>query len=291
MLGETLLCQIPGEDPLLRPIFEKMVQFDGGGVSYASLRPNHFPEHTDPNFKVAVPFEGTSIQATWQTASGQRQQQYVKHGDVSILPANLPHETILENNLEIVVISIKPSLIEQVSDELDARNVEIPEKWAVQDTLIRQLGVELRREFQLEFFRPLYAESVIHVLATRLIRHYSVISPIPKKSTTKLPPQKLQQVVDYINIQLDQNITLVELSEVAKMSPYRFSRAFKQSTGLPPHQYLLSCRIERAKTLLSNSQRTISEIAYELGFASHSHFTLTFRRFTGTTPQVYRDNL
>ena len=73
------------------------------------------------------------------------------------------------------------------------------------------------------------------------------------------------------------------------MSQYRFARAFKQSTGIPPHQYLLSQRIERAKKLLALTQLQIADISYHLGFASQSHFTATFRRFTKVTPKAYRN--
>ena len=73
------------------------------------------------------------------------------------------------------------------------------------------------------------------------------------------------------------------------MSQYRFARAFKQSTGIPPHQYLLSQRIERAKKLLTLTQLQIADISYQLGFASQSHFAATFRRFTKVTPKVYRN--
>jgi AraC family transcriptional regulator len=59
------------------------------------------------------------------------------------------------------------------------------------------------------------------------------------------------------------------------MSQYRFARAFKQSTGLPPHQYLLGQRVERAKKLLIEKQLPIVDISYQLGFASQSHFTAT----------------
>lgn len=108
-------------------------------------------------------------------------------------------------------------------------------------------------------------------------------------STSQLSPQKLQNTIDYIHARLGQNITLSELADVAQMNEYRFARAFKSSTGLTPHQYLLLQRIEMAKKLLTLKQLSIAEISYQLGFASQSHFANTFVRFTKVTPKVYQN--
>ena len=108
-------------------------------------------------------------------------------------------------------------------------------------------------------------------------------------STAQLSAQKLQRTIDYIHARLGQDITLSELADVAQMNPYRFARAFKSSTGITPHRYLLLQRIEQAKKLLTLNQLSIAEISYQLGFASQSHFANTFVRFTKVTPKVYRN--
>ncbi len=140
---DTLLCSIPGDNPPL-PLFEKMVRLNGNdsGVSYACQDPNYFPEHTDPHIKIAVPFERISMWASWQTAGGQRKQQYVRQEHVMIFPANLPHETTHENQVEMIVINLEPLLVEQITDELTTgKSIEIVEQWAARDPLIHQLGV------------------------------------------------------------------------------------------------------------------------------------------------------
>lgn len=72
------------------------------------------------------------------------------------------------------------------------------------------------------------------------------------------------------------------------MSPYHFSRMFKLSTGLPPHQYVMRQRIERAKALLTNTDLPVGVVAQEVGFASPSHFAQQFRRLVGTAPRFFR---
>jgi len=71
------------------------------------------------------------------------------------------------------------------------------------------------------------------------------------------------------------------------MSLWHFSRMFKQSTGLSPHQYLIRERIEAAKRLLVKPETSLEKIATELGFSDQSHLITVFRRFTGLTPKQY----
>jgi AraC family transcriptional regulator len=282
-----LLCQTPREHPLPL-IFERTLQLNAGSIFYASSNPNHFPEHSVPKIKISVPLGKASFQAFWQTSAGQRKQKHVRSGHICVLPANLPHEVVLESKQEMISIDFEPAFIEQLAEELTGKNVEIIEQWTAQDPLIQQLGIDLHKELH-SSPRLLYIESVIQVLATHLVRHYCTNPIAIADAVSKLSAQSLQQTIDYIHARLEQDITLSELAEVVQISQYRFARAFKQSTGIPPHQYLLMQRVERAKKLLIEKQLPIVDISYQLGFASQSHFAATFRRFTNLTPKVYRN--
>ena len=81
------------------------------------------------------------------------------------------------------------------------------------------------------------------------------------------------------------------MAELAQLSPYHFSRAFKQTFGVPPHQYLTSRRIERAKSLLAQRKLSVTEIGLDVGFSETSSFTSAFRKVTGETPTDYRRSL
>ena len=275
-------------DPLPSSTFETALHFTGSVIAYVGSCAKHSPEHSDPRFKISIPLTGASIQVSWQTASGQQKQQHIKSGCVSVIPADLPHESIIEQPSEMIFIAYEPWWLQQLADELTGKPVEIDAQWTARDPLITQLGTELQTEFKRGQPRRLYAESVTTVLATHLIRRYASQRLQVRATSDTLPPQTLQQIADYIHSRLEQNIELIELAQVAGMSQYRFVRAFKQSTGLPPHQYMLSCRVERAKHLLRNTQLSLAEISYSLGFASQSHFTATFRRLTTITPKAYR---
>ncbi|MGB6016783.1 MAG: helix-turn-helix transcriptional regulator, partial [Nodosilinea sp.] len=74
----------------------------------------------------------------------------------------------------------------------------------------------------------------------------------------------------------------------AGMSAHYFSQLFKQSTGFAPHQYVIRCRVERAKTLLAQPHTPIADIAYQVGFAHQSHLNRHFKRLVGVTPGQWR---
>ena len=103
-----------------------------------------------------------------------------------------------------------------------------------------------------------------------------------------LPRYKLQRVTDYIQDNLREELTLENISQTLSMSPYHFAHAFRQALGLPPHRYVISCRIDRAKSLLRNTDLSVTEIAHQVGYASQSHFSVAFHKVTGQTPRRYR---
>ena len=112
--------------------------------------------------------------------------------------------------------------------------------------------------------------------------------PVEGFPTRGLPSLGLRRVCDFIQDNLNQRLTLMELSTVVHMSPYHFAHLFKQSTGVPPHRFVLGQRIARASLLLRSARLSIAEVARLVGFRTPSHFTTAFRRMTGITPSAYR---
>jgi AraC family transcriptional regulator len=132
-----------------------------------------------------------------------------------------------------------------------------------------------------------YAEALgsvlIHELA-RLERNGSEIATF----RGGLAGWQQKKIADYIEGHLDEEISLQHLAEIAQLSRYHFARAFKHSFGLPPHRYHMSRRMERAKSLLEERARSVTEVGLMLGFAETSSFTTSFRRAVGVTPSDYR---
>jgi AraC-like DNA-binding protein len=103
-----------------------------------------------------------------------------------------------------------------------------------------------------------------------------------------LAPGITRRISEYIDSHLGESISLEAMAEMAGLSVNHFARAFRQSTGLAPHAYLVQRRIEQAERLLSRTDLPLSQIALAVGFSDHSHFARHFRRLTGATPSVAR---
>jgi AraC-like DNA-binding protein len=103
-----------------------------------------------------------------------------------------------------------------------------------------------------------------------------------------LPPRVVRRVREYIDDNIDQRISVVLLAGLANLSVCYFVRAFKQSTGITPHDFLIRQRVERTKQLLSGTDMPLSEIALAAGFADQSHFSRRFRQYVGMSPRDYR---
>jgi AraC-like DNA-binding protein len=114
------------------------------------------------------------------------------------------------------------------------------------------------------------------------------IAESPPPNRGGLSPARTHRICEYINFNLDQNISLEALAEMAGLSTHHFARAFKQTVGMPPHGYVLQRRIEHAQQMLRNTDLPMSEIALSAGFSDQSHLARHFRRITGMSPSVVR---
>jgi len=103
-----------------------------------------------------------------------------------------------------------------------------------------------------------------------------------------LPSCRLRRVTEYIQQNLDKDLTLTELAAVVYMSPYHFARLFKYSTGVPPHRFVVRQRIAHACACLATPELSIAQISLMVGVKRPSHFTTVFRRVLGITPSAYR---
>jgi AraC family transcriptional regulator len=96
-------------------------------------------------------------------------------------------------------------------------------------------------------------------------------------------------VVEYIEEHLEAGPSLEQLAAVAHLSVYHFARQFKAATGLPPHQYVILRRVERARQLLqTGSDFSLAEVAASAGFSDQSQFSHHFKRLVGVTPRQFR---
>jgi AraC family transcriptional regulator len=103
-----------------------------------------------------------------------------------------------------------------------------------------------------------------------------------------LPPRVVRRIREHIDANIDQRIRVDDLANLANLSVCYFVRAFKQSVGVTPHDYLIRRRVERTMEMLSRTDMPLSEIALAAGFADQSHCARRFRQHVGMSPRDYR---
>jgi AraC family transcriptional regulator len=135
---------------------------------------------------------------------------------------------------------------------------------------------------------PLAAESLANVLAVHLIRHVLAPRQPARRRDGTLPRARLRAVAEYVEEHLDAALTLNQLAAVAHLSAYHFARQFKAATGLPPHQYVIMRRVERARHLLqAGTDLSLAEVAAHAGFSDQSQFARHFKRLVGVSPRRF----
>jgi AraC family transcriptional regulator len=214
------------------------------------------------------------------------------NGRVDIIPAFLSHSTNWDREVEFSVIAICPTLLNRVTQELIPREIELIPQVSIDDPIIQQLALALKLEIQTGCMSgKLFGESLGTALAARLVANYAVSKPSLEVKASGLPQSQLKRVIDYMKANLTEDLSILDLAKLAGMSESHFSRGFKQSMGIPPYQYLIQQRVERAKKLLEKRSLSISTIALDCGFANQTHLTKVFRQITGMTPKAYQRRL
>jgi len=131
----------------------------------------------------------------------------------------------------------------------------------------------------------MYGEALSTALAVHLLREYGAAVLGPKRQYGGLPREKLVRAVEYIQDQLDTDLTVSGIAQAVGLSPDHFTRLFKESTGQSPYRYVVEARVRKAKELLTTGKFTISEAAYHVGFVDQSHLTRHFKRIFGLPPK------
>jgi AraC family transcriptional regulator len=214
------------------------------------------------------------------------------HGDIDIIPAGLPSLWEINRKDTALVLSVAPELLAVVAGEfdLDPCRIEIRNRFQVRDAQLENLGWALKAEMECGYpSGRLYVDGLALSVATRLVRaHNSRSLPELGEQNGGLSDRRLRQVLSYIEEHLSQDISLGDIAAVAGLSVSHFKSLFRESVGLPAHQYLIRRRVDRAKSLLHEGKLSVSQIALETGFAHQSHLAHHMRRVLGVSPKKLR---
>jgi AraC family transcriptional regulator len=214
-------------------------------------------------------------------------------GAIAVVPAGIPARYRWSGFMDTLNIYLEPGLVARVAAQafdLDPARLTVPPLDGVDLPHLRAAMGAVDAELVAGGAGgPLAAESLANVLAVHLIRHVLTPRQPERGRDGTLPRARLRAVVEYIEEHLDAGPTLGQMAAVARLSPYHFARQFKAATGLPPHQYVIARRIERAKQLLQEgTDLSLAEVAAHAGFSDQSQFTYHFKRIAGVTPGQFR---
>jgi AraC family transcriptional regulator len=252
-----------------------------------------------PDDHVAAVYLGRSPADIRLKVDGRVYTGRFHNGEIAVVPLGTPWEGAWKRSADDALeMRLRDALLREVAQsvDVDPDGIEIVNRLCVPDPQIERIGLSLKAEAETEGMlgSRLYAESLANALAISLIRNHSSLGgKAVRKATAErtggLSKRALREAIDYIGDNLaNKDLTLAEIAGAAHMSPYHFSRLFKESTGRAPHQYVIERRVRRAKELLGGSTLPIAEIALLCGFTHQSHLNKHFKRLLGVNPKALR---
>lgn len=176
-----------------------------------------------------------------------------------------------------------PESWRSLMQELPLHQVELAPLLDFEDPLVVQMMTVIAGDAAGVADR-LLVDALNTAIAVRVLRRFAKSPTMAWNPLPGLSRARLRRVLDYVEAHLDSPLSLGDLAAVACLSPYHFSRSFKQSVGVAPHRYVMERRMERARHLILRSDMPLSDIAAAVGFDSQASFTYRFGREAGVSP-------
>lgn len=221
-------------------------------------------------------------------------RRVVPAGGIHLVPGGMSFGFRLFEQLDTLHVYIRRTVIEEIAAEMavgDPTNIDIDGNFVESDVQMKNLLSAVM--FALEdgdYATALYVDCLSRAVASRLVRNYSnarLRQASPFSSST-IGGVIVKEAIAYMQDNLDRSIGLDDIAAVINRSPSHFARQFRNEMGVPPYQYLVNLRLDKAQTLLRETRISVAEVAFECGFTHQEHLTRLFRRRFHTTPAAYR---
>jgi AraC family transcriptional regulator len=214
-------------------------------------------------------------------------------GSIVVVPAGSSVLVRWQGSIDELHVYLEPSLVARVAAELfefDSTRTVVPPLFGLNLPELRSSMLAIDAELRTGGLGgPLLVESLATILSVQLIRYITGAHRLPPSVDSVLPRRKLRTLIEYIMENLGGSPTLEQMAAVAHLSPYHFVRQFKAATGLPPHQYVIARRVERAQHLMRvDGELGLVEVAHRVGFSNQTDFSFHFKRIAGVTPGQFR---
>jgi AraC family transcriptional regulator len=239
------------------------------------------PALPQPMFTVHI--AGKPQVKTWENGAWSAMSS--TPGCATVVPLGQQTGWLVDGELDVVTLSISATQLKAAAHPDQFKRM----RFAFADPL----GVALSRQVLAELYAPpaperdVYVRALVNALKAHILRGSTTAgaSDIP---TAGFSAYRLHHIMNIVLQHPEGTYTLEEMAGDAGVTPSHFCRLFRKATGMSPHQYVMKAKLERAQQMLAQSQMHLSSIAEYLGFTSQSHFTRSFRQFTGKTPTDFR---
>ena len=212
---------------------------------------------------------------------------------VSIVPAGIPRTFRRDSAApyELTLIVLDHLTLTGIARAQTGQDFpEIVPQFGIFDPLVRSIGMMLDAELAAERPSPrVYAESLAAALAAQVFAKYArpLVDDMRSLGSSRA---QIRRSIEYINDNLASDLPLDDIARAANMSKYHFAKSFRHVVGMPPHQYVVRMRVERARKLLSAGPISLEEVAHRVGYMDVGQFSEQFLKIVGTTPGRYRMN-
>ena len=211
-------------------------------------------------------------------------------GVVTIIPAGTSARWDISGAVDVVQLYLPQATIERVAAEANnASSTELLERTGHLDPITSRLlataADALEGNTTLD---AMFRQQLTDLLATRLLAAHAGMPVAPPPASGGLPPRVLRRAIERLRSESDADVSLAALAADAGLSRFHFCRAFKESTGIPPHAWLRQYRLEQAKAMLRDPSMAVIAVAVALGYASQTAFAAAFKKMTGVSPREFR---
>jgi AraC family transcriptional regulator len=196
---------------------------------------------------------------------------------------------------EILQVYLRSSIYQAAVSEIhncDTAHAELVPRFAILDPMLEQLAIAITTALRDGTAEDgLYIDTLAQMMAVHLARTHSAQSrPGRMPPLQDLSGSRMRRVIEYIEENLEGDLSLEAMAAEVDISPIYLARAFKAAIGQSPHRYVLTRRVERAKELLRNTEMPVVDVALSSGFSSQSHLSYWFQRYVGVSPAAYRQH-
>jgi AraC family transcriptional regulator len=260
-------------------------------VRYFQAEPDSMPEEVFAEHHVLLNLCETPHRVQ-NRRDGVMRDFTIHKDEIIVTPAGMRSGWRWFGKSDVIVVTLDPARVEAFAQGelgmiLDTRQLaDLPQ---FEDADLCAAGVMLRDALENDDLTSgVMFEAMSRVLLVKLLQRYGQHRPEDLARSRRFTSRHFSRVLSFVRANLDRTITVEDLAREVGISTAHFARAFRDTVGQTPMQYVLAYRIEQAIALMKDDARRLGDIALACGFADQAHFSRSFKQVTGQTPRQFR---